>query len=52
MNNPNDKIEVDGIYGEHTIHALYNAPCNGFAKTSFTSEAEDEEIQFLQWSDY
>ena len=42
-NNPNDKIAEDGIYGERTNHALYHAPCGGFAKT-----ASEDDNEFLQ----
>ncbi len=43
LNNPTKTISEDGIWGPATSTALYNSPCGGFAKTSFT-----EEIQFLQ----
>ena len=29
-NNPNSKIDADGIYGPATEDALYHAPCNGW----------------------
>ena len=41
INNPNNKISEDGIYGPATATALYNAPCNGYALTTFLGETFD-----------
>ena len=51
INNPNNKIAEDGIYGPATDTALYNAPCNGYALTTYPGETYDpvpEEVAFLE----
>ena len=38
INNPLNKIAEDGIYGPSTATALYNAPCNGYSKTTLNED--------------
>ena len=41
INNPENKISEDGIYSLETAKALYNAPCDGYSKTTFPGEKFD-----------
>jgi hypothetical protein len=38
INNPENKISEDGIVTSDTEKALYNAPCDGYSKTTFPGE--------------
>ena len=38
INNPTNTIAEDGIYGPSSATALYNAPCNGYSKTTLNED--------------